>query len=120
MARKSITLFVAAALSLAAFGASASPFPVQVNEAGFDNPAAMAYAEQNRPAVSSTTESPFPVSVNEAGFDNSAAIAYAAERIVPIASNTGSPFPWSVNEAGPYVAEADDTVASTFVRTAGR
>lgn len=67
MSRKSITLLAAAALSLAASAVSASPFPWTVNEAGFDNPAAMAYAEQHPVKVARTSGSSFPWTVNEAG-----------------------------------------------------
>ena len=67
MLRKPIAFVAAAALSLAASIASASPFPWTVNESGFDNPAAMAYAEQHPAKVTASSESPFPWTVNESG-----------------------------------------------------
>lgn len=121
MSRKSITFVAAAALSLAASAVFASPFPWTVNEAGFDNPAAMAYARQHLPSVVRTDGSSFPRTANEAGFDNPAAMAYAEQHPVKVARISGSPFPWTVNEAGPYVAESGEmTQSPSAVHTAGK
>ncbi len=100
----------AAAFSLAAVTASASP--LQINEAGFDNPATV-YSESH--ALARTSGSAFPWSVNEAGFDNPA-IIYSEPRV--FARTGGSPFPWTVNEAGPYVAELAPSTDAAAMRTA--
>ena len=81
MLRKPIAFVAAAALSLAASIASASPFPWTVNESGFDNPAAMAYAEQHPAKVTASSESPFPWTVNESG-------PYVAEAAPSVASTS--------------------------------
>ena len=97
-----------AAFSLAAVTASASP--LQINEAGFDNPATV-YPKSH--AVSPAV----PWTVAEAGFDNPATV-YPAPRV--FARTSGSPFPMSVNEAGPYVAEPAPAVEDSSVRAARR
>ena len=120
MLRKPIAFVAAAALSLAASIASASPFPWTVNESGFDNPAAMAYAEQHPAKVTASSESPFPWTVNESGFDNPAAMAYAEQHPAKVTASSESPFPWTVNESGPYVPEETEAAAPASLRTAGR
>lgn len=120
MARKNATLFVVTALSLAASGASASSFPWTVNEAGFDNPAAIAHAEQHRANSARTDGSAFPWTVNEAGFENPAAMAYAEKHRIGGTRASESAIPWSVNEAGPYVADSVPTPNRPALRTAGQ
>ena len=101
-----------AAFSFAAVTASASP--LQINEAGFDNPATV-YPEVRADIRSSG--SAFPWTVNESGFDNPATVYSGSHAL---AGASGSPFPWTVNEAGPYVAELESFGGDGALRTARR
>lgn len=91
---------IVAVFALASATAFASP-PLQINEAGFDNPATVL---PERDLTVQSSGSAFPWTVDEAGFDNPA-IVYPKMR--SFARSSGSPYPMAVNEAGPYVPEAE-------------
>jgi hypothetical protein len=106
-------LAIAAVFALASTSAFASP-PLQINEAGCDNPATV-FPERDMTVQSSG--SAFPWAINEAGFDNPATV-YPQMR--NFARSSGSPFPWSVNEAGPYVAESAPSSNDNVIHTVRR